>query len=158
MAQIVYFASGVNLVLQALSIQEHGLNRLVSEQLKMLFGPLVLQGAFLIIVCIGNLHYLNGATSNHSENSIFRKIYQLINISVIFFAVVNLLSYLAPPESVFGPSIANSDWNGAAADYFKQQCANPNSVIRKLDLRYKQASFLICSEYCPCNEVQWKSS
>ena len=85
----------------------------------MLFGPLVLQGGFLILVCILNLHYLNGSSANHSTDSIFRKIYQLINVFVIFSALLNLLSFLSPPsESVFGSSAPDSEWNEAANVYF----------------------------------------
>lgn len=43
-------------------------------------------------------------------------------------------------------------------EYFNQECRNSSSLIRKLDLRYMQASLLLCSDICPCNFQQYQQS
>lgn len=42
--------------------------------------------------------------------------------------------------------------------YFHQECYDRRSVIRQIDLRVMQASYMLCSEYCPCTQEQLDKS
>lgn len=153
----------------SLYISNHELMQLrsIQEAATQIFGPLLLIGIGLVIVIVSNLYLLNKMHSCRS-NRIYRALYLCLNLVILLNACYQwfgMSSYsieynlhLYTGDSKANERIHSRDSSDPVVNFFNEQCNHEESLIWKLDLRFLQASKLLCSDRCACTEEQAEKS